>query len=39
MYDKNPRSEAKKITLEAEKPKFIGKKGSAVYQQEFFFSC
>ena len=36
MYDKNPRSEAKKITLEAEKPKFIGFKGSAVYQQEFF---
>tara|TARA_R110002126_G_scaffold183394_1_gene331904 strand:- start:92 stop:346 length:255 start_codon:yes stop_codon:yes gene_type:complete len=36
MYDKNPRSEAKKITLGTEKPKFLGKKGNAVYQQEFF---
>ena len=36
MYDKNPRSEAKKITLGNEKPKFLGKKGNAVYQQEFF---
>ncbi len=35
MY-KNPRSEAKKISLGIEKPKFLGKKGNAVYQQEFF---
>tara|TARA_R110002110_G_scaffold308122_2_gene521769 strand:+ start:323 stop:586 length:264 start_codon:yes stop_codon:yes gene_type:complete len=33
MFDrKNPRVEAKKITLEAQKPKF---KGHAVYQFEF----
>ena len=37
MFDrKNPRSEAKKITEGKIKPKFLGKKGSAVYQQEFF---
>jgi hypothetical protein len=37
MFDrKNPRSESKKITEGKIKPKFLGKKGSAVYQQEFF---
>jgi len=37
MFDrKNPRSDSKKITEGKIKPKFLGKKGSAVYQQEFF---
>jgi len=32
----NPRKEAEKITKEIIKPKFLGRKGNAVYQQEFF---
>ena len=39
----NPRKEAekitKKITNEKSKSKFLGRKGSAVYQQEFFSFC
>ena len=31
-----PREQAKKISDGKEKPHFIGKKGNAVYQQEFF---
>ena len=37
MFDrKNPRVEAKKISEGKIKTKFLGRKGSAVYQQEFF---
>ena len=36
LLDKSARGEAKKITEGKAKPKFLGKKGSAVYQQEYF---
>ena len=34
--NKSARQQAKNITNEKSKPKFLGKKGSAVYQQEYF---
>ena len=36
LLDKSPREQAKKITNKKVKEHFIGRKGSAVYQQEFF---
>ena len=37
--DKSAREQSKNITNEKSKPKFLGRKGSAVYQQEFFSFC
>ncbi|MEO2148210.1 MAG: hypothetical protein ABGW56_04020 [Flavobacteriaceae bacterium] len=37
--NKSAREQAKNITNEKSKPKFLGRKGSAVYQQEFFSFC
>ena len=34
--DKSPREQSKNITNKKSKEHFIGKKGSAVYQQEYF---
>ena len=35
----NPRKESEKITKKVISNKFLGRKGSAVYQQEFFSFC
>ena len=35
----SPREQSKQITDGKAKPKFLGRKGSAVYQQEFFSLC
>ena len=37
--NRSAREQAKNITEGKTKPKFLGKKGSAVYQQEFFSLC
>ena len=37
--NKSAREQSKEITNEKAKPKFLGRKGSAVYQQEFFSFC
>ena len=36
LLDKSPREQAKNITNKKSKEHFIGRKGSAVYQQEYF---
>ena len=37
--NKSAREQSKEITNEKSKSKFLGRKGSAVYQQEFFSFC